>query len=177
MYAPDDIWDRLYYWIFNVGKYILVMVEFLVLVVFASRFMIDRRNNDLSEEINNRIDTLGNDFFKNAEIRYSNLHLLLEDLASNNESQPLNSKQVSSVLDGLPSNIKLQNFNFGENQVSMNFTAPSFESIRDYEQKIQSNPAYSDISVRISKSGEVSDDIDFSVSFKINSESFDQLGS
>ncbi len=173
VFAPDDIWDKLYFWVFNVGKYIFVGVEIVVLIVFVTRFLVDKKSNDLSKKINLRVQTLSEDFYKDNVIKFSNLHDLLFDLNEATQNQVLNSKQIGSVLDSLPKNIKLERFSYSGDQVSMTFTASDFASITAFERFLNNNSAYTDISVKLNKSGDVASDIDFVVSYKINTEGVD----
>lgn len=164
---PEDIWERIYDWLFNVGKYILISVEVLVLIVFFSRFAIDRMNNNLTDDINDQVNTLSNDFFRRSEIRFNNLHALLLDLNTLSNDQKKNSTIVSSITESIPSNIKLEQFSFTRGQVNMSFTANDFESIQSYESLLRRNPKYSDVRINLSKSGESTSKIDFTVSFNI----------
>ena len=50
-FSPKTTWDKIYDWVFNAGRYIIVIVEIVVLVALGSRFYFDRRNNDFSESI------------------------------------------------------------------------------------------------------------------------------
>lgn len=169
VFAPDDIWDKLYFWVFKVGRYVFVGVEIVVLLVFGSRFLFDKRNNDLSKKINLRVDTLQEDFYKKSEVKFINTHLLLEDLDIATKRQVTNSRIVASVLDTVPSNLKLERFAYNEGLVSLTFVATDFASVAAHERTLKENPAHSDISVRLNQSGEASD-IDFIVSYKINTE-------
>ncbi len=168
VFAPDDVWDKLYFWVFNVGKYIFVGVEVVVLIVFISRFLIDKKNNDLSRTINQRLDLLSEDFYKESEIKFQNLHSLLQDMRVSTEDQVLNSKVIGSVIDSLPSNLRLERFSFSDCQVSLTFTATEFASITAFERMLDENPSYTDVNVRLNQTGDVSSDIDFIVSYKIN---------
>ena len=51
IYSPSDVWSNAYVWLVNIGKYMLIAVEVVVLGVFFSRFVLDRKNNDLTEEV------------------------------------------------------------------------------------------------------------------------------
>lgn len=43
--------ERLINWLFSIGKHIVVFTELIVIGAFLSRFWLDRKNSDLSEEI------------------------------------------------------------------------------------------------------------------------------
>ncbi len=46
--------ERLVYWLTTMGRGVLVIVEFVVLLAFFSRFWLDARNNDLGELVRQR---------------------------------------------------------------------------------------------------------------------------
>ena len=45
VYSPTDIWSNAYMWLTEVGKYLLIAVEVIVLGVFISRFVLDKKKN------------------------------------------------------------------------------------------------------------------------------------
>jgi hypothetical protein len=169
--APEDVWETVYSWLFNVGKYILISVQVIVLVVFFSRFVIDRTNNDLSDEVNDKVDILNQGFYRQNEIKFRNLQVLLSDLHVIAGEQEINSKLISSVTESVPSSLELQSFSFSDGRVTMSFLADDFEDIQKYETGLRKNPLYSNVKVNLSKSGESTSQIDFSVTFVISENS------
>lgn len=174
--APDDIWESLYFWVFNVGKYLFVSVELIVLLVFFSRFTFDKINSDLTRDINEMVEQLSNDYYSQLEARFNNLHTLLGDVAIQSEEQDENSKLIASVLDGIPTYIQMQNFSYRDRSVNIKFTAIDLAKIKQFEQVLKRNPAYSEITVRINRS-ENSPIFDCNVSFKIIPEELLEEGS
>lgn len=168
---PEDVWESIYDWLFNVGKYLLISVEIVVLLVFFSRFVIDRKNNDLTDEINSQVDVLSNTYYRLAEIKFNNLHTLFGDLKTLDEDQEINSAYISSVQESIPSDLELQRFSYSKGQVSMAFIADNFEEVQSYESSLRNNQLYQNIQVTLSKSGEGSSKIDFAVTFQIKSSS------
>ena len=45
--TSEDVLGNAYVWLFNIGKYLLLVVEMIVLGVFFARFTLDKKNNDL----------------------------------------------------------------------------------------------------------------------------------
>ena len=58
VYSPNEGFVKVYEWLTSVGKYMLIVVEIVALAVFMSRFILDKENNDLTEEINSKISVL-----------------------------------------------------------------------------------------------------------------------
>jgi hypothetical protein len=46
---PVDMWTKAYTWVTGAGRVLLVLVEAIVLGVFITRFILDEKNNDLSD--------------------------------------------------------------------------------------------------------------------------------
>lgn len=163
---PDDTWSRVYDWIFNLGKYLLVGVQLIVLAVFFSRFWIDKSNNDLTDNINDQVETLSIPILKQGEIRYNNLHALLADINTINTTQKINSTVLGSIIETVPNNIALDRFSFNEDTVSMTLIATDFATLYAYESSLKQNPLYKDVTLNLKKDSGDSN-IEFSITLKI----------
>ncbi len=166
---PEDIWTKSYNWITQIGRYILVVIEIIVLGVFISRFILDGRNNDLTEDINDTIVTLKHPSLRNYEQKFRLYHRYLDDIETLSDEQKINSKKISLVLDTLPDNITLKNISFQENRVNLTLMANKFEDISAYTKKL--NEDFDEVKVNLSKKGEESsqdkeDGINLSITFK-----------
>ena len=106
VYSPTDIWSNAYIWLTEVGKYLLIAVEVVVLGVFLSRFILDKRNNDLTEEVNSKVTLLSNDTWKGNAMLFDNYQSLLLDVKKVREEQEINSTTISELINGVPSSLK-----------------------------------------------------------------------
>ena len=97
VYSPTDVWSNAYIWLVNVGKYLLIFVEIIVLGVFASRFFLDKTNNDLTDSINNNVSMLSNDSWKQNAILYENYQTLFVDV-----------KKIKEELKGTSIDVRLR---------------------------------------------------------------------
>jgi len=150
-YSPTDIWSNAYIWLTNIGKYLLIAVEVLVLGVFFSRFILDKKDNDLKEEVNAKVTLLSNESWqKNAAI-YENYQYLLSDIKTVKDKQTINSVKISELVSGIPSSLHLSSFGFSSNKVSLSLTSNSLNSIKDYESSLKNNPNYSGVIFSIDK--------------------------
>jgi hypothetical protein len=169
MGPPSDAWTVAYNWVTKVGRYILVSIEIIVLTVFFARFFLDKINNDLTDEINDKVEILSNQSLREDELKYRNLHTLFTDINRLSEEQPTNSTEVSSVLSGVPQDLTLDKFSFTGGRFSLTLLSSNFENINDYEFSLRQNPKYSGVSLTVSKSGQGSSEIEVSVSFSLSS--------
>ena len=150
-YAPTDMVSRVYVWLISVGKYLLIAVELVVLVVFFSRFILDEKNNDLTDEINSQISLLEDTTWKKNNRIYTNYQTLLSDVEVIRMGQRINSDIVSEVTRNIPSSIVLESFSFNNDAVSLGLTALSLDEVRIYETSLKANSRYSDVSFNITK--------------------------
>jgi len=162
--APGDIWAGLYHWVFNVGKYLLVAVQVVVLGVFFSRFIFDKKNNDLTDDINDQVEALNEPFFRSREIKYNNMHDLLDDIAILNEYQVTNTDKIGGLLASIPTELRLQQISYNDGDVSMSFLSDNGSAIKTYEKQLNENPLYGEVLVSFSQSGHTSD-FNLSVTF------------
>ncbi|HQA87933.1 MAG TPA: hypothetical protein PLW18_02590, partial [Candidatus Dojkabacteria bacterium] len=67
-------------WLTTIGKWMLIIVEIISLAAFGYRFVMDGKNNDLTEQINSQVSTLENATWKKSIVRYGNYQTLLTDV-------------------------------------------------------------------------------------------------
>lgn len=162
VYSPTDIWSTSYIWLTTVGKYLLIAVEVVVLAVFFSRFIYDKKNNDLTEDVNAKVTLLSNNTWKQNAILYENYQNLLTDVRKVRVGQEISSTKISELISGVPSSIQLMSFSYSANRVSLRLTASSLDAVKNYESALKNNPDYYDVTFSITKE---KNDINVSVSF------------
>jgi len=67
--APPTFWEKLYDWITNTARVVVIFIELLVLGAFGWRFWLDRRVTNLEDEIKTKGEILKNLSSQEAEIR------------------------------------------------------------------------------------------------------------
>jgi len=151
VYSPNDIWSSAYLWLTEVGKYLLIFVEVVVLGVFFSRFILDRQNNDLTEQVNSQVILLSNDNWKKNAILFENYQNLFSDIRKVRMEQNINSLVISELISGIPSSLNLESFSYNGNRVSFQISASSLETITNYETALKNNSDYYDVKFSINK--------------------------
>lgn len=163
VYSPHDTFSKAYDWMVNIGKYLLIFVEIIVLGVFFSRFILDRQNNNLTEELESQIALLRTEPWKTNNILFSNYQTLLSDVKIIKNGQRQSSSVVSEIISGIPTTLSLKSFSLNEEKVSLYLTTSSLEEVKIYESSLKENNRYSDVSFSISK-----EDAEISVSVRFN---------
>ncbi len=167
LYDPSDVWDSAYIWLVSIGKYLLIGVQIIVLIVFFSRLVLDGRNNDLTEEINNKVVLLSNETWKRNAFLFENYQILLGDIKNIREGQTINSLQIRELISGVPSNLVLEGLSFSEKRVSLRLSSNNLNSVKDYESSLKNNPMYEDVKFSITKEDA---EISVGVSFYLSEE-------
>jgi hypothetical protein len=165
--TSKDVLGNAYIWLFNIGKYLLLLVEVIVLGVFFARFVLDKKNNDFTESINDKVVLLSNEAWTQNAARFENLQKLLTDITKVREGQELKSSTVSEILSGIPSALHVESFSLSSNRVSLHIVSGSLETIENYEFSLKQNINYSDVTFNIAKKAET---YEVRVSFKVNSD-------
>jgi hypothetical protein len=161
---PTDIWANAYEWVFQVGKYMLIVVEVIALGVFIARFVVDEQNNDLTRDINDQVTILSGGSWKQDSLTFENIQNLLGDVERIEQGQKRNSVQINEIRNGIPYGLKVESFSFNNGRVSLSLQTTDFQSFKDYESAIKNNPQYNQVSFSTTKDGSV---FDIRVSFVI----------
>jgi hypothetical protein len=166
---PEDVWTNLYDWLFNIGKYLLILVQVVVLMVFFARFVLDRNNNDLTIDINERVERLNDPFYRKNAISYQNYNILFGDIQTLNEDQIKNSTTFASMIETVPTDIELLSLNFYEDSVSLHAITDDYESFDNYESLLRKNNNYNQENMRIDheRIDSAGGNIEFTVTFDL----------
>ncbi len=160
----DGILQTSFSWLTSIGKWMLMIVQFLVLAAFGYRLVMDGKNNDLTSQINDQVKTLENDTWKKSAIKYQNYQYLLTDVKSISEGQEINSNLISEIINGVPLTLSVENISIGRNTISLSIITTDFKALRSYEESLKNNSNYSEVKVNIElKEGEYHVSINFKV--------------
>lgn len=167
MTTSGDVWGNAYIWLFNIGKYLLLVVELVVLGVFFARFTLDKKNNDLTESINDKVVLLSNQAWTQNSVKFENYQKLLTDVGKTREGQELKSSTVSEILSGVPSALHLESFSLNGNKVGLHVVSTSLGTIKSYEFSLKQNINYKNVIFNITKKAET---YEVRISFEIKEE-------
>lgn len=162
---PTDVWANAYEWMFQVGKYMLIVVELVALGVFVARFIIDEQNNDLTREINDQVAILSGGSWQQDSITYENIQNLLGDVERISDGQKINSVVIDEIRNSIPYGLQVQTFSFNDGRISLSLQTTDFKSFKDYESAIKNNPNYEEVSFSTTKDESV---FDIRVSFIVS---------
>ncbi len=164
---PGDTFTIFYDWTFAIGKYLLVFIQIIIIVVFLMRLSVDRINNDLTMDINSQVDFLMQKEFRENEGRYRGFQMLFDDIDILDSAHEKNAREIVAVLDSIPNNVELLDFSFSNDRVGANFIANSLDEVKSYESFLKQNPKHSNVRLNLEKKGVEESVIEFSVAYDI----------
>lgn len=130
-------WGRIVIWATSYGRYIMITTEIVVLMAFISRFSLDRRLTDLTEEITQKqtIIQANSSFEKEINTLQTNItsvKLLLKD-----QDKPANI--VTLFENVLPADVYINHVEISANTVSADVIAGSTEGFSQFLVNMQSS--------------------------------------
>lgn len=154
---PTSAWDKIYDWVFSIGRYVIICVELIVLLAFASRFVLDRRNNDLKESIDVKVRILQEQ--KEIESELRRVQAILNNFSNILECQQIITPKLTDILDDIPDEFEMDSISVSQAAVNFSGIAPSYQVIQTLEDDLREDADYGDVSVQISK-GDVDSDVE-----------------
>lgn len=116
-------WGRLISWATTYGRYIMVTTEIVVLLAFISRFSLDRKNTDLTEELTQKqaIIQANLDFEREIKSLQSNLASAKQIMSV--QPQPI--ELLDALVSVIPPDLYLTSLEILNNRVTLAATAGS----------------------------------------------------
>ncbi len=150
-FSPQTTWDKIYDWVFLAGRYVIVIVELVVLIALGSRFYYDRKNNDLSESI--RAKTLMLDSMQETEGEIRGAQETLANIAVMLATQEKESIVLSDIEANIPSSIVIQGLSLNEDSLSITGMAYGYTYIEKLESNFESDANWAEVEVTLVSSG------------------------
>lgn len=131
---PNSLSGRLLAWISNVGRYVIVFTELIIIGIFFSRFSLDRTNSDLSEAIRQKRAMLNST--RQFEKDYGILQEKIKTIKNFNEEDNDYGNKIIYLADRTPSDIIYENLSLnkvnGVLTASLSLIAYSEKSLVDF---------------------------------------------
>lgn len=128
---------RILTWVLTTFRIIVIVTEMLVMIAFLSRFWLDARNTDLSENIQQKQAVLASslDFekeFKDVQARLQ----IFSDFTSGKDQL---SKSLNSITSLLPPDVILENISFSNQGIEISGLSVSEVSIQQFTVNLKSD--------------------------------------
>ncbi len=116
---PEKIYSKVMKWLLSTGRYLIVIVELLVLAAFVSRFKFDADLQSLKEQIDQQIPFIESQ--KNDEILIRQTQAQLSTIKNLKVSEPNYSSILKKIADQTPQNIKISNITLNKDNSKLSF--------------------------------------------------------
>lgn len=146
---PNSISDKIVFWVSNVLRYIMVFTELIIIIIFLSRFKLDRENTDLSDRIRQQKSII--QVNANFETEYNSLQQKITLIGKLYKEQPDYYSKIVSIIQNTPSDITFNSLSV-ENKnskvvFSLNVFAYQEEAIIDFINQLSQNKQIKSIEV------------------------------
>lgn len=128
-------WGRLISWATTYGRYIMITTEIVVLLAFISRFSLDRKNTDLTEELTQKQAILQANVEFEREIKSLQANLATAKSLMTNQEKPV--ELINAIETLLPADVYLSTLDVTKNKVSIAATAASTGGFAQFLSNLQ----------------------------------------
>lgn len=157
---------RVLLWVLTTFRVIVIATEIIVMAAFLSRFWLDAKNTDLTEEIEQKKDVLvASTEFEN---EFKQIQKRLEILSELTKSEKLITNSLKTVTSYLPPDIFLDSFSFSENKIALIGISPGEISVQQLIVNLQETENFEEVSlVSIDSETESADLLKFQILISI----------
>jgi len=167
--APATLWERFYDWATNTCRIIVIITEALVLGAFGWRFWLDRKLNDLKDDIGVRGEIL-----KSLSDQEDEIRLLQDKMFTYTELWSVSSNlspTIKEVNRYIPTDIEELSFSMSTNETGRVLSISGEvgrSEISDLENKLKDSDSFSDVALSaIERKSDSSDIYNFTITAKI----------
>lgn len=138
-------WGRIVAWATTYGRYIMITTEIIVLLAFISRFSLDRKLTDLTEEVNQKqaIIEANADFEKQIKSTQANIATIKKLIAS--QATPVTIVSSMEVL--IPADVYLTSLELSSTKLSVTAFASSTGGFSQFLSNLQTSRLIRNVSL------------------------------
>lgn len=150
-FIPQEDWEKTSFgkflkWLLNIGRWIVIVTELIVIIAFLSRFKLDRDLTNLNETIKQKQAIIIASASFEKEFRFLQKKLtVIEGL----EKLQIKSDQVLSIFSQItPAGIQLSNFMIDdERKISLKASADSESTFAFFLKKLKAEPKLKNLTI------------------------------
>lgn len=132
-----SFWGKVLLWVTATGKHVIIIVNFVLIAAFLSRFYFDRVLSDLNESVNVKSEIIK----QNAgfEKKYIALQKKIKEIKKITTGQDRPLKIITELASLLPPGINLSNFSLKDNEVTFQANIDSDNSLKLFLSNLNSS--------------------------------------
>ena len=123
-------------WLLGTFRYVVIVVEIIVICAFLSRFWLDAKNSDLNDEIKQKQSLIEAD--ASFENEYRDIQNRLEIFTTLTSKGNLPSDIIGFIAPQLPPDVFLASISIGEKGTNISGSSPSERSIAQFIANLES---------------------------------------
>ncbi len=134
-------WGRFLSWAVSWGRYILILVELVVIIAFLSRFKLDRDTTNLKETIAGQVAIVK--AASDSESKFRSTQSRLKAAATIIGSQTGLGANLDRVSEKIPPGVGLTQLNLGEKEITLTATTVSPEAMGELLARLSADKKWS----------------------------------
>lgn len=138
-------WGRLVNWATTYGRYIMITTEIVVLLAFISRFSLDRKNTDLTEELTQKQAIIEANVDFEREIKTLQNKLASAKSLLSNQSKPVD--VINQIEQLIPADVYLESLDLATNRLTMSAAANSTQGFAQFLSNLESSQALHNVTI------------------------------
>jgi Tfp pilus assembly protein PilN len=168
---PKEKWEtgvlgKILKWALNVGRYVVVFTELVVIGAFLYRFDLDRQLTDLHEEINQRTRVLAS--YEDLETKFRRLQAQLKLVKESEVSGVDTSKILAGISQITPLDTVYKTITMAPNKINLEGETLSDAGLATLLVRAQESPLFEEVSLEnITSTGKQGQMIEFRLSLSL----------
>jgi len=142
---PTSFSEQFLAWALTYGRYIIILTQITVLIVFFLRFKLDRDHTDLKESVSQKQAIVESVADLETDIR--RVQGKLADIRSTTENQNLYSKVLHFLQENTPVDTYYTTVSLSTDRISFSATASNLRSFSYLLQQLQKENKFSEVSL------------------------------
>jgi Tfp pilus assembly protein PilN len=136
---------RVLAWILSTFRIIVIVTEIIVMIAFMSRFWLDAKNTDLSDEINDKKAVLAASSSFEREFKDTQTRLAIFSQIIATEEIP--STSFSIITSYLPDNVYLTSLSLAKDLIALQGASPDEMSIQQFLTNLAASGKFKDVNL------------------------------
>lgn len=136
-------------WILSAGRYIVILVEIVVLAAFLSRFKLDADIQETKEKIEAQIPFI--EVQKDSEVAIRQTQLQLSNIKNIKNESPRYSEVLDKIASQTPGGVVLNNLSIdktaGKLELKLSGTAQNNNELNTFIYGLKSDPSFSEVNL------------------------------
>jgi Tfp pilus assembly protein PilN len=128
-------WGRLISWATTYGRYIMITTEIIVLLAFISRFSLDRKNTDLTEELTQKRAIVEANIGFEKDIKSLQANLTTAKSLLTDQAKPV--ELIQTIQTILPPDVYLRSLDIANNKLAISATAGTTAGFSQFLSNLQ----------------------------------------